>query len=73
MIVITFTLNPAAANVKVLPVVIVLVAGARAEGVVGELLAVAAPVRTCRLPDVATLANGRTKVRLACAATVLET
>jgi hypothetical protein len=42
-------------------------------GVVGELLAVAAPVKTCAVPVVETVPKGSTNVNGAAAATVLET
>lgn len=58
---------------KVLETGIVLVVGTRRFGLVGVLLAVDAPVRTCAVPEVATVAKGRTKVMAAAVPAVFET
>lgn len=50
-----------------------LVTGATAFGVVGLLLAVMAPVRSCRVPVVETVPNGSTNDNGATVATVLDT
>lgn len=50
-----------------------LVTGATAFGVVGLLLAVMAPVRSCKVPVVETVPNGSTNVNGATVATVLDT
>ena len=72
--VITLTLNAGALYVKDLPVEMVLVFGVIVSGAVGVLLAVSAPVSSCRVPELATDENWlRSKVRLADAFPALAT
>lgn len=68
----TLTLNGAAVKLSVFPVLMVLVAGTTVLGASGVLAAVSAPVRTSRVPLVATLLNGSWKTRGALVPTVFE-
>ena len=56
----------------VLPVEMLLVVGTAVVGASGVLLSVAAPFKTCNVPVLATLLNGRSKTIGALVATVFE-